>query len=60
VIPTRTVETTPGLALGTVGYVSPEPVRGLSTDHRSDLFRLGAVLYEMLAGSACVRGRHGR
>jgi serine/threonine protein kinase/Tol biopolymer transport system component len=39
-----------GVALGTVGYMSPEQVRGLGTDHRSDIFALGAILYEMVMG----------
>ena len=39
-----------GVAMGTVGYMSPEQVRGVAVDHRSDIFALGAILYEMVMG----------
>jgi serine/threonine protein kinase/Tol biopolymer transport system component len=39
-----------GIAMGTVGYMSPEQVRGQLTDHRTDIFAFGAILYEMVMG----------
>jgi hypothetical protein len=48
--PTAPLETEPGVVMGTVGYFSPEQVRGQTADHRSDIFSFGAVLYEMLTG----------
>src|SRR6266478_2331488 len=44
------VQTMPGMVLGTAGYMSPEQVRGKDVDARTDIFALGAILYEMLSG----------
>jgi serine/threonine protein kinase len=46
-----------GVVLGTVGYMSPEQVRGQAVDHRSDIFSLGAIFYEMLSGNRAFHGK---
>ena len=55
-VPTRKVNTDPGTVMGTMGYMSPEQLKGQPVDHRSDIFSFGAILYEMLSGKRAFRG----
>ncbi|HEV2065141.1 MAG TPA: protein kinase, partial [Thermoanaerobaculia bacterium] len=50
-LPTAAAGTEPGVVLGTLGYMSPEQVKGRGADARSDIFAFGAILYEMLSGT---------
>src|SRR6266850_6301534 len=52
---TRKVLTNPGMVIGTVGYMSPEQVRGQPADHRADIFSFGAILHEMITGRRAFR-----
>ncbi len=54
--PTAVAATEPGTVMGTIGYMSPEQVRGKSVDKRSDIFSLGSILYEMISGERAFRG----
>lgn len=52
-------ETNAGQVLGTIGYMSPEQVRGDTADHRSDIFSFGSILYEMLYGQRAFKHNTG-
>jgi serine/threonine protein kinase len=54
--PTLFDPTTPGIILGTVGYMSPEQIRAEEVDHRSDLFAFGCVFFEMLTAQRAFKG----
>ena len=52
---TLTSDSITGAVVGTVGYMSPEQVRGFEVDHRSDIFSFGSILYEMVSGKRAFR-----
>jgi serine/threonine protein kinase/WD40 repeat protein len=54
--PTATKGTSPGVLLGTIGYMSPEQVKGETPDPRTDIFALGTLLYELLTGRKAFGG----
>jgi len=54
-VPTVEGQTEPGKVMGTVGYMSPEQVKGLPVDHRSDIFSFGTMQYELLSGKRAFK-----
>ncbi len=56
-VPTRKVITDPGTVMGTMPYMSPEQLKGLHIDNRSDIFSFGSVFYEMLSGKRAFDGK---
>jgi len=54
--PTRSLDSQAGMMVGTPGYMAPEQIRGGAADHRSDLFALGAILFEMFSGKRAFHG----
>jgi serine/threonine protein kinase len=56
---TVTMQTQPGIVMGTAGYMSPEQVRGRELDARSDIFNIGLILYELLTGERAFRADSG-
>ena len=56
VMPTTPPRTQVGVVLGTIGYMAPEQVRGLSAEHRADIFAFGAIVYEMVSGRRAFGG----
>src|SRR5438552_1686137 len=54
-LPAATQATAAGIVMGTLGYMSPEQARGQTVDGRTDIFALGAILYEMLSGASAFK-----